>query len=299
MELRQLEYFIAVAEEANFTRAAERVHISQSGISAQVRQLELELGHALLDRSSRSVRLTAVGTAVLPHAMAAVGAVATARQVVDELAGLVHGHVRVGMVSGCALPVLAELLAEFHDRYPGVTVSLSEGGSDLLVDLLGEGRLDLALVGAAGDAAPGVETAVVLEEPLVAAVSADDPLATRTSITIGSLLDQPLVSLPRGTGVRMALDAACATAGFEPLITLEASALPMVAQLAGLGLGVGILPVSAAQSHLPALHVVPISRPRVRSRLELAWKPSAASSPAARALTEHTAAFARRLASTA
>src|SRR5471030_962937 len=108
MELRQLEYFIAVAEEANFTRAAERVHISQSGVSAQIRQLERELGCDLFDRSGRSVQLTEVGAAVLPHACAALDAVECARLAVDQLAGFVRGQVRVGMVSGCALPVLAE-----------------------------------------------------------------------------------------------------------------------------------------------------------------------------------------------
>src|ERR1700735_1410753 len=102
MEIRQLEYFIAVAEEANFTRAAERVHISQSGVSAQVRQLERELGQPLLDRSGRTVRRNEGGAAVLPYAHAALDAVANARLTVDQLTGLVRGHVTVGMVSGCA-----------------------------------------------------------------------------------------------------------------------------------------------------------------------------------------------------
>src|ERR1035441_455331 len=88
MELRQLSYFVAVAEEANFTRAAERVHISQSGVSAQIRQLERELGQTLLDRSGRSVRLTEVGAAVLPFARAALDAADSARLAVDQLAGL-------------------------------------------------------------------------------------------------------------------------------------------------------------------------------------------------------------------
>jgi DNA-binding transcriptional LysR family regulator len=109
-----------------------------------------------------------------------------------------------------------------------------------------------------------------------------DPLAAKRSITVADLRDQPLVSLPRGTGVRTALDAACAAAGFMPRIVLEASALPMVAQLAGLGLGVAIMPASAAPAG--ALRALEISGPQVRSRLELAWNPSPAHSPAAAAL---------------
>src|SRR5712675_559012 len=146
MELHQLEYFVAVAEEASFTRAAGRVHVAQPGVSAQVRRLESELGQQLLDRSGRSVRLTEVGSAVLPFARAALDAVANARLAVDELAGLVRGQVMVGMVSGCALPILAELLAGFHDRYPGVAISLVEDNSDRLVERLRDGQLGLAVV---------------------------------------------------------------------------------------------------------------------------------------------------------
>jgi DNA-binding transcriptional LysR family regulator len=291
MELRQLEYFVAVAEEANFTRAAERVNISQSGVSAQVRQLERELGHDLFDRSGRSVRLTGMGTAVLPYARAALEAVDGARLTVDQLAGLVHGQVNVGMVSGCALPVLAELLAEFHGRYPGVAIALTEGGSDQMVSSLLDGRLDLALIGSAGAKTPGIDVAVVVDEALVAAVGRDDPLAARRTMSIRDLRGQPLVCLPRGTGVRTALDVACAAAGFEPRIVFEASALSMVAELAGLGLGVAVLPTSTAQAHRPALHVVQVGRRPMRSRLELAWSAAEATNPAARVLIEHARNF--------
>jgi DNA-binding transcriptional LysR family regulator len=291
MELRQLEYFVAVAEEANFTRAAERVNISQSGVSAQIRQLERELGHDLFDRSGRSVRLTGMGTAVLPYARAALEAVDGARLTVDQLAGLVHGQVNVGMVSGCALPVLAELLAEFHGRYPGVAIALTEGGSDQMVSSLLDGQLDLALIGSAGAPAPGIEVEVVVDEALVAVVGRDHPLAARRTMSIRDLRGQPLVCLPRGTGVRTALDAACAAAGFEPRIVFEASALPMVAGLAGLGLGVAVLPTSTAQAHRPALHVVQVGRRPMRSRLELAWSAAPATNPAARVLIEHARDF--------
>jgi DNA-binding transcriptional LysR family regulator len=291
MELRQLEYFVAVAEEANFTRAAERVHISQSGVSAQVRQLERELGQMLLDRSGRSVRLTEVGAAVLPFARAALEAADSARLTVDQLAGLVRGQVEVGMVNGCALPVVAELLAKFHGLYPGVGITLTEDGSDRLLELLHAGRLDLALIGAAGAATAGVQAATVTDEAIVAAVGPEHPLAGRTTIPIKALRDQSLVSLPPGTGVRAALDAACAKAGFEPRIAFEASALPMVAQLGGMGLGVAILPTSLVGA--TELHAVQI-RPRLRSRLELVWDPEATSTPAARALVEHTCSFMER-----
>jgi DNA-binding transcriptional LysR family regulator len=291
MELHQLEYFVAVAEEASFTRAAERVHVAQPGVSAQVRRLESELGQRLLDRSGRSVRLTETGSAVLPFARAALAAVANARLAVDELAGLVRGQVTVGMVSGCALPVLAELLAGFHKRYPGVAISLTEDTSDRLTDMLRDGRLDLALIGSAGpDGTPGISTVILIDEELVAAVASGHPLADAGTVTVRALRDVPLVSLPRGTGVRAALDAACAAAGFEPRIVFEASALPMVVQLAAWGLGLAVVPESVT-SMPGAPVIVPVTNPAVRSRLELAWRQEPSANPAARVLIEQARAL--------
>jgi DNA-binding transcriptional LysR family regulator len=291
MELHQLEYFVAVAEEASFTRAAERVHVAQPGVSAQVRRLESELGQRLLDRSGRTVQLTEAGSAMLPFARAALDAVANARLAVDELAGLVRGQVTVGMVSGCALPVLAELLAGFHKQYPGVAISLTEDNSDRLTEMLRDGRLDLALIGSAGTAgSPGISTVVLIDEELAAAVTPGHPLASEGTITIKALRDVPLVSLPKGTGVRAALDAACAAAGFEPRIVFEASALPMVVTMAAQGLGLGVLPESVAGTQHAAV-IVPIASPPVRSRLELAWAETPSANPAARVLIDQARAL--------
>jgi DNA-binding transcriptional LysR family regulator len=297
MELHQLEYFVAVAEEASFTRAASRVHVAQPGVSAQVRRLESELGQQLLDRSGRSVRLTEVGSAVLPFARAALDAVANARLAVDDLAGLVRGQVTVGMVSGCALPVLAELLAGFHDRHPGVAIALVEDNSDRLVERLRDGRLDLALIGWAEQTPADIDSVVLVDEELVAAVAPGHPLASAGAgaeadagtgaITIRQLRDLPLVSLPRGTGVRAALDAACAAAGFTPRIVFEASALPMVVELAGRGLGLAVVPASIPNG--PG--ILRITDPQLRSRLELAWRCAPAANPAARALIERARAL--------
>jgi len=291
MELHQLEYFVAVAEEASFTRAASRVHVAQPGVSAQVRRLESELGQQLLDRSGRSVRLTEVGSAVLPFARAALDAVANARLTVDDLAGLVRGQVTVGMVSGCALPVLAELLAGFHDRHPGVAIALVEDNSDRLVERLRDGRLDLALIGWAEHTPADIDSVVLVDEELVAVVAPGHPLADAGAragaITIRQLRDLPLVSLPRGTGVRAALDAACAAAGFTPRIVFEASALPMVVELADRGLGLAVVPASIPNG--PG--ILRLTDPQLRSRLELAWRCAPAANPAARALIEQARAL--------
>lgn len=287
MELRQLEYFVAVAEEANFTKAANRVHVAQPGVSAQIRRLELELGQPLFDRSGRRVRLTKVGAAVLPYARAALDAVAGARLAVNDLAGLMRGRVAIGMVTSCPSLDLANLLADFHRTYPAIEITLSEANSDVLIEELRDGRLDMAIIGLGGMPPVRIETQTIADEALVATVSLEDPLATGTTITLRALRDRALISLPQGTGLRAALDDACAIAGFRPRIAFEASNLNVLAQLAKRGLGVAILPESARHAHAGAIHALTITRPRLRGRLELAWRADGPISPAARALIGH------------
>lgn len=287
MELRQLEYFVTVVEEANFTRAAARLHVAQPGVSAQIRRLEREFGQELLDRSGRRVSPTEVGAAVLPYARAALAAVEGARHAVDELAGLVRGHVRVGTVVSVTSPGLdlPGLLADFHREHPAVEISLSQDNSDRMVEALQDGRLDVAFIGLGSKAPQGIETQVVHDEPLVVVVGCGDPLAARTTIALKAIRDRPLITLPRGTGLRAAIDDAYAAAGFQPHIAFEGSDPTFLTGLAGRGLGVAILPESLAKAH-PTLHVITITRPRPRGRIALAWRSEGPISPAARALVE-------------
>jgi len=286
MELRQLEYFVAVTEEANFTRAAATLHVAQPGVSAQIRQLEAELGQALLDRSARTVRLTAAGSAALPYARAALAAVANVRLVIDELAGLIRGHVAVGMVTSVSFD-LPKLLAEFHQDHPAVEITLSEENSDVLLEGLRAGRLDVALIGSSTSRPGGIATQVIADQPLVAAVAHSHPLAAQTSITVAVLADQALISLPTGTGLRSRLDNACATAGVRPRIAFEASDPRILAQLAARGLGVAVLPESVIDIRSGQLHPLAITRPSIRGRIELAWRAEGPTSPAATALINH------------
>ena len=280
MELRQLEYLVAVVEEANFTRAAARVHVAQPGVSAQIRRLEREFGHELLDRSGRTVRPTEVGAAVLPYARAALAAVEGARLAADELAGLVRGHLAVGMVTSHTVD-LAGLLADFHDDHPAVEITLTEGESADLIEAIRSGRLDAAIVAVGPDEPEGVALHTLTDEAIVAAVSSTHPLATNTSIPLATLRDHPLITLPRGTGIRSHLESACATLGFTPHVTFEAGTPQLLAQLAARGLGVAVLPASIAHTH-PGLHPLPLTDPPLHGRLALAWRSAGPLNPAAR-----------------
>src|SRR5262245_9221297 len=126
MEIRQLRYLVTIVEAGGFTRAAERVHVAQPGVSSQIRLLERELGQELLDRSGRAVSLTDAGAAVLPYARAALRALDDLRDVADEMAGLMRGHVRLGMVTSCGVPNMPLLLERFHRDHPGIDITLTE-----------------------------------------------------------------------------------------------------------------------------------------------------------------------------
>lgn len=284
MDLRQLEYFVAVAEEANFTRAARRVHITQSGISAQIRQLEREVGARLIDRSSRVATLTVAGEAALVHARAALAAARATAEAVGEVTGVVRGRLRVGMVSGCTVTALFDALAAFHRAHPGVDLGVTEANSDALIGRVREGRLDLALVGVLGDPPADLGSLTVVREGLVALVPGDHPLAAAGAVTPDALADHPLISMPPGTGIRAVLDLACADRGRAARVTIQASAPTAVVDLARRGLGVAVLSASMA-SLAPDLTPLPLAdlpRPGV---LALVW--SSAPGPALRALVRH------------
>ncbi|TDC44389.1 LysR family transcriptional regulator, partial [Actinomadura sp. KC345] len=285
MELRQLEYFVAVTEEAGFTKAAARLHVAQPGVSAQIRQLERELGHPLFDRSGRTVRLTEVGEAVLPYARAALAAVEGARLSVDELTGLLRGHVTIGTIDWIRSLDLPRLLAGFHHDHPNVEITVVQDDSLTLAGALRDGRVDLAFLSLGSPEPPeGIAARIVIEQDLFAAVGRDHPLARRSTLRLRALAGEDLISLPKGTGIRTVLDEACAGAGLSPRIAFEAGEPPVLAQLAAHGLGVAVLPESATGDLPDDLHTMPIVQPRLTGRIALAWRTEGPRSPAARAL---------------
>ncbi|AJT63113.1 LysR family transcriptional regulator [Streptomyces chattanoogensis] len=283
MELRQLAYFVAVAEEGSFTRAAERFHVAQSGVSAQIRRLEREFGEALLDRSGRTVRLTEAGEVALPHARSALAAVDRARLAVDELTGLLRGRLALGAVISHHVD-LPGLLADFHQDHPAVEITLTEADTGPLVDALSTGQLDMALISVGSTPPDGIEIQVVDEQPIVVAVGRTHEFAAQAAVPLAALRDRDLISLPRGTGLRSQLDEACTAAGFTPRIAFEASDPVVLAQLAARGLGAAILPGEFAKTRPERLRVIPIDRPALRGRLAFAWRAGGPGNPAGRAL---------------
>jgi DNA-binding transcriptional LysR family regulator len=279
MDLRQLSYFVAVAEEGQFTRAAVRVSVAQPAISAQIGRLERELGEPLFHRDQRGVTLTGAGEALLPHARAALAAAERGRDTIASLRGVLHGRLRIG-VSGPGDRRLAATLGAFHRAHPAIEITLTEQQNAPLLEAVAGGDVDAALVGMPDAAPPQVRTRVIATDPLVLAVRRGDPLSRRGTVTLRQLRDAPMITLTHGTGLRAVLESACRDAGFSPRITAETSDLGSLVELAAEGLGVAILPSPAAGGADVA--TVRITRPRLQRRTALAWNP-AATSPAGRA----------------
>ncbi|NEB74106.1 LysR family transcriptional regulator, partial [Streptomyces sp. SID14478] len=277
MELRHLEYFVAVAEEQNFTRAAARLHIVQSAVSAAVKSLERELDARLLDRNSKRVLLTEAGRALLPKARIALDAARDAADAVAEVRGGLRGTLRLGTLTSIRLIDLPALLGEFHRRHPGVQlqISVAPSGSQGHIEALTERRLDLALVSLPGPAPAGVTLLPLAGSTLDLVVPPDHPLAGRTGVDIGELAGLRFIDCPPGYGNRAIADRAFAAAHVPRHVTIEITDIFTTAEYvrAGLGIafvprfllgtahGLAVLPVTGADLHWPLSLATPADRP--------------------------------------
>jgi DNA-binding transcriptional LysR family regulator len=287
MELHQLAYLVAVAEEASFTRAAARSRVAQPAVSQQIRRLEAELGEPLFDRSDRHISLTAAGAALLPHARAALAAVEDARSAVAAIRGVLTGRLTIGVIQA-APEIAVRALGEFHRRYPDVDLTLKEGErhSEQLVADVVAGQLDAAIIGMGGRALPpGVAVLPLAHEPVVLAVASDHPIARLPAVPLSALRDLAIVTLTAGSGLRALLEAACQDVGFVPRISAETSDVMLLGDLAYEGLGVALLPRSVAEGARRPLAIVELEDPALLRRVVVIWN-SQRSSPAGRAFLD-------------
>jgi DNA-binding transcriptional LysR family regulator len=247
MDLRQIEYFVAVAEGQHFTHAAQRLHIAQSALSTSIRGLEAELGSELFIRSTRKVVLTSAGRIFLDEARHVLSAVRQARAAMSEVQGLKRGTLSIGAVQTLAPFVdLPALLASFHALHPAVEIKLCQGGSVHLLDKIQNGRLDLAFVTVFE---PLAETLTVRElacEPLVALCSRAHRLAARGDVTLAELAAETFVDFQPDWGIRRLVDNAFAAARVKRTTGFEVSDMLSLLSLVERGLGVALLPERVA-----------------------------------------------------
>jgi DNA-binding transcriptional LysR family regulator len=244
VDSRQLEYFVAVAEELSFTRAAHRMFTVQSTVSAAVRALETDLKTTLFDRSTRRVTLSAAGEALLPEAKAALEALDRARAVVEEASTGLRGNIRIGTLARLNLVNLAELLGAFHQKYPlvNVQVATSPTGSSGLADDVRHGRLDVALVGLAKPELYGLEIRDVATVPFVVLLPSSHPLAKEPDVRLEELAGERFVDMPLGFGNRSMVDRTFENAGIPRRVQVEVPELTTIPDYVRVGLGVAVVP---------------------------------------------------------
>jgi DNA-binding transcriptional LysR family regulator len=278
MDLRQLEAFVAAAEEGGITRAADRLHVVQSAVSASLRRLEAELGTPLFVRRARGVELTDAGRALLPHARAALGAAEAGREAVDAVRGGLRGVVRLGIMQSQSPPgsrvSVPGVLRRFRDRHPGVELRVGHlaGGSAEMAVQVAEGTLDLAFV-ALHEAPAGVELTPLASEPVALICAAEHRLAGLPSITLADLAGEPIAETPPGWGTRIISERAFAAAGIERTPAFEINDISTILDLVRNDLAVTLLPAAFVRED-PTLTAVPVRGTALVFEIALA-RPSA------------------------
>ncbi|MGY1704549.1 LysR family transcriptional regulator [Geodermatophilus sp. SYSU D00697] len=287
MDLRQLEYVVAVADERSFTRAAARCHVVQSALSAQVARLERELGVTLFHRTSRSVSVAPAGELLLPHARALLRGAEVARAELAAFAGVVTGRLRLGIVGAATreVPALERTLLGFRERHPAVEIAVQDTGSRHMTEQVRTGELDLAFVGlSAEQVPPGLVHRLLADAPLVAVVPAAHPLAGRPVVSVADLAAAgPFVDMRDGTGLRLRVDAAFDRAGVQRSVAFQLGTSDAVVRFVGLGFGAALVPASAAEGVAGAV-VVALDDPAARHPIGQVHRSPVPSAPSARAL---------------
>lgn len=273
MELRHIRYFLAVAEEGNFTRAAAKLGIGQPPLSQQIRLLELEIGTPLFHRVPHGAELTAAGAAFLPEARASLAAADNAKLAAQRTARGETGRLALGFTASAAFnPIVTGAIRRFRGRWPDVALALSEMNSNWLMEKLTRGELDAAFI------RPGLEdpTEVRLkrlpDEPMLIALPAQHRLAKRDSVPLAALAGEPFILFPRTVGLSLYDDIVrgCREAGFELQVTQEAPQIPSVVNLVAADLGVSIVPASIAKFAVEGVVYRSIEGPPLIARLALA-----------------------------
>lgn len=273
MDLRHLRYFVAVAEEGNVTRAAEKLGIGQPPLSQQILALEREMEVQLFHRTGHGVLLTEAGKTLLVDAKRLLD---DARQAIlnAQRAGRGEiGHLNLGFTASAAFnPAVRSLIRAFRNAYPDIGLTLTEGTTAELLALLDEGRLDLAFLRPGIHSFAGIALHEMASEPMKAVLPVTHPLAKRRRIPLAALAGESFILIPRAASPMLhdEIVSACRSAGFEPVLGQQAPQLSSVVSLVSAEFGVSIVPASVSQIHAEGVVYVDISDADVRTRLALA-----------------------------
>jgi DNA-binding transcriptional LysR family regulator len=274
MELRHLRYFVAVAEELNFTRAAARLHIGQPPLSMQIRDLEAEIGVRLFERTQRRVALTPAGQGFLEHAYGILARVGEAVADAQRTARGELGELRVGFTSSLPFTdLLPDALHAYRRRYPAVRLHLREMFTPEQFTAITRGELDVGFVRLQGGRVPdGIALREIARNPLRLVVNAGHRLAGAGAVSFADLRDEDFISFPAdvGTDLPAVLRGLCRQAGFEPRIVQTAREATTQIGLVAAGLGVAVLPAPLETVRMARVRYLPITDPEAQFRLAVA-----------------------------
>jgi DNA-binding transcriptional LysR family regulator len=256
MEFRQLEHFVAVAEESSFTRAAARVNIVQSGLSMSIRALEKELGVPLFIREGRAVRLSPAGEALLPEARRVLSALRDARDVIDETRGVLRGTLGIGFAQTYESPSpLAVLLGQFQREHPEVEVRVFQGPGRTGYEALRKGDMDIVVGGRAPELPAAVGSISLRRVPFRFVCGRTCPLADRESLSLADAVTQPFIDLTSDWSARRMVDRALAEVGLARSTRCEVNEVWTLLELVEQGLGVAIIPEMFGAVPMDVRHV--------------------------------------------
>jgi DNA-binding transcriptional LysR family regulator len=273
MELRHIRYFLAVAEEQNFTRAAAKLGIGQPPLSQQIRDLENEIGAALFHRVPHGAELTEAGSAFLPEARAAITAAEKAKLSAQRATRGETGRLALGFTASSAFnTAVSGTIRRFRGQWPDVSLSLTEMNSNWLMEKLMRQEIDAAFIRPGLEDPGDVYLKRLADEPMLIALPAHHPLAKLKTVPLSALSGEPFILFPRTVGLSLYDDIVrgCRDAGFELVVTQEAPQIPSVINLVAADLGVSIVPGSLAHLKLDGVAYRPIEGPPLVARLGLA-----------------------------
>ncbi|MGM9951146.1 MAG: LysR family transcriptional regulator [Lysinibacillus sp.] len=265
MELRQLRYFVEVAEREHISEAAEHLHVAQSAISRQIANLEEELGAPLFERIGRNVKLTPIGKIFLTHTITALKAIDFAAKQVEEYLDPAKGTIKIGFPTSLASYVLPTVISAFKKEYPDVSFHLRQGTYKFLIDAVKNRELNLAFLGPLPPKDEAINTTILFSENIHALLPANHRLAKNEHINLVDLRSENFVLFPEGYILHKVAVEACRSAGFVPAITSEGEDMDALKGLVAAGIGVTLLPESSLYDSTPRFTVkMPIAIPTIR-----------------------------------
>jgi len=290
MEIHQLRYLVAVAEEGTFSRAAAKVRVAQPSLSQQIRKLEAEVGQPLFDRLPRSVVLTEAGRCLIDYARQILASIGDARRCVDEFKNEVAGRLAVGAIPTIAPYVLPELVGKFQKHYPEVTLEIVEDVTDGIARRVEAGELDVALASTCQQA-PTLRRESLGSEPLLALVPKGHPLAKKTLVAMDDLKSQRFLLLHEMHCLSQQVNHLLAARRLRPEIALAGSQLGTIANMVAAAIGVSIVPqMMVKHQATPGCVSVPFAPPVPERELNLLYNPLRFQSKAAAAFRREAAA---------